>query len=65
MKEPALGNRPESSSSVIPATAITAKPVSSLRLLNLNEGREAILHYFENTWRLTETLFSALTCEEA
>jgi len=65
MKEPAPGSRADSPSSVISATAMAPKPVSSLRLLNLTEGRQAILHYFENTWRLTETLFSALTCEEA
>ncbi|MDP1932298.1 MAG: 5-histidylcysteine sulfoxide synthase [Gammaproteobacteria bacterium] len=44
---------------------LTSKPISSLKLLNLNAGRAAILHYFENTWALTETLFSALTSDEA
>lgn len=37
----------------------------SLPLLNLNAGRTAVLAYFENTWALTETLFSALVSDEA
>lgn len=37
----------------------------SLPLLNLNSGREAILEYFENTWALTEQLFSSLASDEA
>lgn len=65
MKESVSGSSADRPASVISATAMTPKPASSLRLLNLTEGRQAILHYFENTWRLTETLFSALTCEEA
>lgn len=49
----------------ISKTRIGPKPVSSLRLLNITAGRDALLHYFENTWNLTETLFSALTSEDA
>lgn len=49
---------------VISEAGVVPKPASSLRLLNLNAGRDAILHYFENTWALTETLFSALTSDE-
>ncbi|ALO44805.1 5-histidylcysteine sulfoxide synthase [Pseudohongiella spirulinae] len=37
----------------------------SLPMLDIRGGRQALLDYFHNTWRLTETLFSALTCEEA
>lgn len=37
----------------------------SLPMLDIRAGRQALLDYFQNTWRLTETLFSALTCEEA
>lgn len=37
----------------------------SLPLLNLNAGREALLAYFENTWALTEQLFTALADDEA
>lgn len=37
----------------------------SLPLLDLRAGRESMLAYFDNTWALSETLFSALTCEEA
>lgn len=50
---------------VINTARLAPKPTSSLRLLNLDDGRDAILHYFENTWGLTESLFSALTREEA
>lgn len=50
---------------VIQAARLAPKPTSSLRLLQLDAGREAYLHYFENTWGLTESLFSALTSEEA
>ncbi|MDO9519144.1 MAG: 5-histidylcysteine sulfoxide synthase [Pseudohongiella sp.] len=39
--------------------------LSSLPLLDIRGGRAALLAYFENTWRLTETLFSALVNEEA
>src|SRR5690606_27946886 len=39
--------------------------VVSLPLLDIRAGRRALLDYFENTWRLTETLFSALRSEEA
>ena len=37
----------------------------SLPLLNLASGREAVLEYFENTWALTEQLFSSLARDEA
>ncbi|HBW82937.1 MAG TPA: hypothetical protein DEF79_02730 [Gammaproteobacteria bacterium] len=37
----------------------------SLPLLNLTSGREAVLEYFENTWALTEQLFSSLASDEA
>ena len=37
----------------------------SLPLLNLEQGRAAVLAYFENTWALTEQLFSSLASEEA
>lgn len=37
----------------------------SLPLLHLNSGRDSVLAYFENTWSLTETLFSALANDEA
>lgn len=37
----------------------------SLPLVDARAGREALLAYFQNTWALTETLFSALTSEEA
>ncbi len=37
----------------------------SLPQLRLDAGRAGILSYFENTWALTETLFSALTCADA
>ena len=40
-------------------------PAMSLPQLGMDAGRDAILSYFENTWALTETLFSALTCAEA
>lgn len=43
----------------------TDKPLYSLPLLNLTAGRSAVLAYFENTWALTEQLFSSLTSEEA
>lgn len=39
--------------------------VYSLPMLDIRAGRAALLAYFENTWRLTETLFSALTSDEA
>jgi 5-histidylcysteine sulfoxide synthase/putative 4-mercaptohistidine N1-methyltranferase len=72
MKIPAteISKPPESQSTtqsvnpVISEAGVVPKPASSLRLLNLNAGRDAILHYFENTWALTETLFSALTSDE-
>ena len=50
---------------VIQMARLAPKPTSSLRLLQLDAGRQAFLHYFENTWGLTESLFSALTSEEA
>lgn len=37
----------------------------SLPLVNLNGGRAALLAYFENTWALTEQLFSGLASDEA
>jgi len=46
-----------------PTTSMRA--THSLPQLNLNGGRQAILEYFENTWSLTETLFSALVSDEA
>jgi 5-histidylcysteine sulfoxide synthase/putative 4-mercaptohistidine N1-methyltranferase len=50
--------------------AVQAEPkwagkAMSLPQLRLDAGRAAILSYFENTWALTETLFSALTCADA
>ena len=50
---------------VIQTARLAPKPTSSLRLLQLDGGRQAFLHYFENSWGLTESLFSALTSEEA
>ncbi len=47
------------------AAAQQAALPHSLPLLNLNAGRDAILAYFENTWALTEQLFSALASDEA
>ena len=37
----------------------------SLPVLDLGEGRAAVLNYFRNTWQLTEELFSSLVSEEA
>ncbi len=37
----------------------------SLPMVNASGGRQALRAYFENTWRLTETLFSALVSDEA
>jgi 5-histidylcysteine sulfoxide synthase/putative 4-mercaptohistidine N1-methyltranferase len=48
-----------------PEPAWSGRRVHSLPMLNLNAGRAALLAYFENTWKLTETLFSALVSEEA
>lgn len=39
--------------------------IHSLPLLNFNSNRQQILDYFNNTWTLTEVLFSSLTSEEA
>lgn len=50
---------------VIQASRLAPKPTSSLKLLQLDAGRQGFLHYFENTWGLTESLFSSLTSEEA
>ncbi len=50
---------------MITTQRLAPKPTSSLRLLNVSDGRDAFLHYFENTWGLTESLFSALVSEEA
>lgn len=47
------------------ASNSSGESLNSAPLLNLNSGREAVLSYFENTWALTEQLFSALTSEEA
>ncbi|MEQ8956064.1 MAG: 5-histidylcysteine sulfoxide synthase, partial [Gammaproteobacteria bacterium] len=54
------------------SVAAAANPVSgasktlhSLPLLRLDGGREQILAYFENTWALTEMLFSGLASEAA
>ncbi len=44
---------------------VTDKPLYSLPLLNLDAGRAAVLAYLENTWALTEQLFSSLVSEEA
>ena len=45
-----------------------SKPVTadstSLPLLNLNAGRQAVLDYFNNTWALTELLFSSLNSDD-
>ena len=43
----------------------TGARMVSLPALDVRAGRGALLAYFENTWRLTETLFSALVSEEA
>ena len=43
----------------------TNSATGSLPLLNLNAGRAAVLAYFENTWALTEQLFSSLASDEA
>jgi len=43
----------------------TRGSIHSLPLLDLRAGRESILAYFENTWALTETLFSSLVSDEA
>lgn len=52
-----------------PQTATQSAPASSdagsLPLLNLASGREAVLEYFENTWALTEQLFSSLASDAA
>ncbi|MCG8412574.1 MAG: 5-histidylcysteine sulfoxide synthase, partial [Pseudomonadales bacterium] len=50
---------------VTDADANSAAEYSSLPLLHLSSGREAVLAYFENTWALTEQLFSALASDEA
>ncbi len=39
--------------------------IESLPLLNLQSTRKQILDYFENSWTLTEVLFSGLSSEEA
>ena len=46
-------------------SADASSDAGSLPLLNLASGREAVLEYFENTWALTEQLFSSLASEEA
>jgi 5-histidylcysteine sulfoxide synthase len=40
-------------------------PVPSLPQVRLAAGREAMLRYFENTWQLTELLFSGLAGKES
>jgi 5-histidylcysteine sulfoxide synthase len=47
------------------APAWAQDKASSLPLLDLRVGREAMLAYFENIWALIETLFSSLASEEA
>ncbi len=46
-------------------SADASSDAGSLPLLNLASGREAVLDYFENTWELTEQLFSSLASDEA
>ena len=46
-------------------SAAASYDAGSLPLLNLASGREAVLEYFENTWALTEQLFSSLASDEA
>ena len=46
-------------------SADASSDAGSLPLLNLASGREAVLEYFENTWALTEQLFSSLASDEA
>ena len=46
-------------------SAAASSDAGSLPLLNLASGREAVLEYFENTWALTEQLFSSLASDEA
>jgi 5-histidylcysteine sulfoxide synthase/putative 4-mercaptohistidine N1-methyltranferase len=58
----ALRSSPKTNHKAMPQTD---KPLYSLPALNLNAGRGAVLAYFENTWALTEQLFSALVSEEA
>ncbi|MEX1199057.1 MAG: 5-histidylcysteine sulfoxide synthase [Pseudohongiellaceae bacterium] len=58
------GGEPESGSPQ-PEPVWKAGVASSLPLLDLRGGREAMLEYFRNTWALTERLFSALVSEEA
>ena len=45
--------------------AASQPTLHSLPMLNLNGGRDAILAYFENTWSLTELLFTSLASDEA
>jgi len=41
-------------------------PIDSLPLLNLSDcTRERVLEYFENSWQLSEVLFSALSTEQS
>ena len=46
-------------------SADASSDAGSLPLLNLASGREAVLEYFENTWALTEQLFSSLASDAA
>lgn len=64
-KIPGKTPAPKTHARIIPASRLAPKPVSSLKLVDTRAGREGLLHYFDNTWALTETLFSALTSEEA
>jgi len=41
------------------------KQIHSLPLVSLDSGRKSILEYFENSWALTELLFSSLKNEQA
>ena len=65
--EKKLGKTParNAEATIFAASSVASKPISSLKLLDIRAGRDALLHYFDNTWALTETLFSALTSDEA
>ena len=64
-KVPGKTPAPKAQATIFPASSLAPKPVCSLKLLDIRAGRDALLHYFDNTWALTETLFSALTSDEA
>lgn len=61
--ETMTANVPGQSPQLEPAWA--GNQAFSLPLVDARAGREALLAYFQNTWALTETLFSALVSEEA